>query len=55
MADKSISSEESVMIGKAEMEKLIEKGKQTGTLSFTEINNAISGNLKSPEQIEDIV
>jgi RNA polymerase primary sigma factor len=55
MADKSITSEESVMIGKAEMEKLIEKGKLTGTLSFTEINNAISGNLTSPEQIEDIV
>jgi RNA polymerase primary sigma factor len=55
MADKSISSEESGMIGKAEMEKLIEKGKKAGTLSFTEINDAISGNLKTPEQIEDIV
>ena len=55
MADKSIASEESTMIGKAEMEKLIEKGKKTGTLSFTEINDAISGNLKTPEQIEDIV
>jgi RNA polymerase primary sigma factor len=43
------------MIGKAEMEKLIEKGKKAGTLSFTEINDAISGNLKTPEQIEDIV
>jgi RNA polymerase primary sigma factor len=55
MADKSIPSEESVMIDKAQMEKLIEKGQQTGTLSFTEINDAISGNLTSPEQIEDIV
>jgi RNA polymerase primary sigma factor len=55
MADKSISSEESGMIGKAEMGKLIEKGKKAGTLSFTEINDAISGNLKTPEQIEDIV
>ncbi len=55
MADKSISSDESGMIGKAEMEKLIEKGKKTGTLSFAEINDAISGNLKTPEQIEDIV
>ncbi|MEX1298627.1 MAG: RNA polymerase sigma factor region1.1 domain-containing protein, partial [Desulfotignum sp.] len=55
MADKSITSEESVMIDKEEMEKLVEKAKESGTLSFTEINNAISGSLTSPEQIEDIV
>jgi RNA polymerase primary sigma factor len=55
MADKAVKTEESVVISKAEWKKLIEKGKKHGTLSFAEINDAISGDLKSPDQIEDIV
>jgi RNA polymerase primary sigma factor len=55
MADKAVKTEESVVISKVEWKKLIEKGKKHGTLSFAEINDAISGDLKSPDQIEDIV
>jgi RNA polymerase primary sigma factor len=55
MTDKAVKSEESVGISKAELKKLIEKGKKHGTLSFAEINDAISGDLKSPDEIEDIV
>jgi RNA polymerase primary sigma factor len=55
MADKAEKTQESVVISKTEWKKLIEKGKKHGTLSFAEINDAISGDLKSPDQIEDIV
>nr|WP_320014961.1 RNA polymerase sigma factor RpoD [uncultured Desulfobacter sp.] len=55
MADKNSRSEKSVMIGKDEMRKLIKKGEKTGALSFAEINDAISDDLQSFEQIDDIV
>ncbi|MCF8112341.1 MAG: RNA polymerase sigma factor RpoD [Desulfotignum sp.] len=55
MADKAINSGENVVISKSQLKKLIEKGKKHGTLSFAEINDAISDDLKSPDQIEDIV
>ena len=55
MADKNSRSEKGVMIGKDEMRKLIKKGEKTGVLSFAEINDAISDDLQSFEQIDDIV
>ncbi len=55
MAVKTNTSGENVVISKKELEKLIEKGEKTGSLSFAEINDAISDDLKSLEQIEDIV
>ncbi len=44
-----------MVISKDEMRKLIKKGKKTGVLSFSEINDAISDDLKSFDQIDDIV
>ncbi|MDX9964417.1 RNA polymerase sigma factor RpoD [Desulfobacter postgatei] len=55
MAEKTSRSEEGVMIGKDEMRRLIKKGEETGVLSFSEINDAISDDLQSFEQIDDIV
>ena len=55
MAEKNSRSEQNVMIGKDEMRKLIKKGEKTGVLSFAEINDAISDDLQSFDQIDDIV
>ena len=55
MAGKTQSSGEDVVISKKELQKLIKKGEKTGSLSFAEINNAISDDLESLDQIEDIV
>ncbi len=37
------------------LKKLIKKGEKTGVLSFAEINKAISDDLKSSDQIEDLI
>ena len=55
MAGKTSRSEQGVMIGKDEMRKLIQKGEESGVLSFAEINDAISDDLQSFDQIDDIV
>ncbi len=55
MAGKTKKSGENVVISKKELQKLIKKGEKLGSLSFAEINKAISGDLKSLDQIEDIV
>ena len=55
MAEKTSGSELGVMISKDEMRRLIKKGEETGVLSFAEINDAISDDLQSFEQIDDIV
>ena len=55
MAGKTGKSEENLVISKEEMRKLIKKGEKTGVLSFAEINAAISNDLKSFDQIDDIV
>lgn len=55
MAGKTGKSEENIVISKAEMKKLIKKGEETGVLTFAEINDAISDDLKSFDQIDDIV
>ena len=55
MAGKTNKSGENMVISKKELQKLINKGEKTGSLSFAEINDAISDDLKSLDQIEDIV
>jgi len=55
MAGRTNKSGENVVIGKKELQKLIKKGEKNGSLSFAEINDAISNDLKSLDQIEDIV
>jgi RNA polymerase primary sigma factor len=55
MAGKTNKSGENLVINKEEMRKLIKKGKKNGVLSFAEINNAISEDLQSFDQIDDLV
>jgi len=55
MAGRTNKSGENVVISKKELQKLIKKGEKNGSLSFAEINDAISDDLKSLDQIEDIV
>jgi RNA polymerase primary sigma factor len=55
MAGKTDKSGENVAISKKDMLKLIKKGEKKGSLTYAEINNAISGDVKSFEQIEEIV
>ncbi|MFO7911874.1 MAG: RNA polymerase sigma factor RpoD [Desulfotignum sp.] len=55
MAEKTKKSEENIMISEAQLKMLIEKGKKHGVLSFSEINEAISDDVTSFDQIEDIV
>ena len=50
-----MDSGEHEVIGKQEFKRLIAKGKKDGVLSYAEINQAISDDLKSSEQIDDIV
>ncbi len=54
MAGGTKESGENVVISKQELQKLITKGKKTGSLSFAEFNDAISDDLQSYDQIEDI-
>lgn len=55
MAGTTKKSGEDVVISKKALIKLIKKGEKLGSLSFAEINDAISDDLKSLDQIEDIV
>ncbi|MCP4020283.1 MAG: RNA polymerase sigma factor RpoD, partial [Desulfobacteraceae bacterium] len=55
MAGKTNKSGENVIISDKELKKLIKRGEKNGVLSFAEINDAISKDLKSLDQIEDIV
>ena len=55
MADKTKKSAENIMISETQLKILIEKGKEHGVLSFSEINEAISDDVTSFDQIEDIV
>ncbi|OFZ54262.1 MAG: RNA polymerase sigma factor RpoD [Bdellovibrionales bacterium RIFOXYB2_FULL_36_6] len=54
MAVETNQSGESMAISNSAMEKLIKKGKKTGSLSYAEINDAITEDLKSPDQIDDV-
>lgn len=55
MAGKTNKSGENLIMTKKELQKLIKKGEKTGSLSFAEVNDAISHDLKSLDHIEDIV
>ena len=55
MAEDIMESGENEVIGKEELKRLIAKGRKEGVLSYAEINEAISDDLKSSEQIDDIV
>jgi RNA polymerase primary sigma factor len=54
MAAETHQSGENMAISNTVMEKLIKKGKKIGSLSYAEINDAITEDLKSPDQIEDV-
>ncbi|MCD4744417.1 MAG: RNA polymerase sigma factor RpoD [Desulfobacteraceae bacterium] len=55
MTEGIIKSEANKLIGEKEFKKLIKKGKKKGTLSYAEINKAISDDLVSSDQLDDIV
>ncbi len=55
MAGKTKKSGENVAVSEKELQKLIKKGEKKGSLSFAELNDAISDDLKSLDQIEDVV
>ncbi len=55
MADKASPAEDMVVIEEDIFNKLLKKGEKTGVLSFAEVNNAISDDLKSSDQLEDII
>ncbi len=55
MAGKAKQSGENITISKKDLQKLIKKGEKIGSLSFAEINDAISDDLQSFDEIEDIV
>ncbi|MCK5099541.1 MAG: RNA polymerase sigma factor RpoD, partial [Desulfobacteraceae bacterium] len=55
MAKKIIESDANKLIGEKEFKKLIKKGKKDGSLSYAEINQFISDDLVSSDQLDDIV
>ncbi len=55
MTNMTKKSEEKQVISKTQLKALIEKGKKHGVISFAEINDAISDDVTSSDQIEDIV
>ena len=55
MADKTDPAKESVVIKEDIFKKLVKKGEKAGFLSFAEVNNAISDDLKSSDQLEDVL
>jgi len=54
MAVETNQSGENMAISNSAMEKLKKKGKKTGSLSYAEINDAITEDFKSSDQIEDV-
>jgi len=55
MAAESVETRENKAVSKKVLKKLIEQGKKEGFLSYVEINEAISDDLKSSDQIDDIM
>ncbi|MFH2091085.1 MAG: RNA polymerase sigma factor RpoD [Pseudomonadota bacterium] len=55
MAGKTKPSGETITISEEALAELIKKGETTGTLSFAEVNDAISDDIQSLDEIEDIV
>ncbi len=55
MAAGSVKSKGSEAVSKALLKRLIAKGKTRGYLSYAEINEAISDDLRSSDQLDDIL
>jgi len=55
MAAASVESSEKDTISREALKQLIEKGKNEGCLSYAEINEAISDDIKSSDQIDNIL
>ncbi|MEA2060219.1 MAG: RNA polymerase sigma factor RpoD [Thermodesulfobacteriota bacterium] len=55
MAAESVDSMENEAVSKERLKELIAKGKKQGCLSYSEINEAISDDIKSSDQIDDIM
>ena len=55
MAAASVESSEKDTISREALKQLIEKGKSEGCLSYAEINEAISDDIKSSDQIDNIL
>ncbi len=55
MAAASVESNEKDTISREALKQLIEKGKNEGCLSYAEINEAISDDIKSSDQIDNIL
>ncbi|MDY0219779.1 MAG: RNA polymerase sigma factor RpoD [Desulfobacterium sp.] len=55
MAAESVETQENTAVSKEVLKGLIARGKKEGSLSYAEINEAISDNLKSSDQIDDIM
>ncbi len=55
MAEESVESGGNKTIAREALHRLIKKGKKEGAISYTEINEAISDNLESSDQIDDIL
>jgi len=55
MAAESVDSKENATVSKKALKALIAKGKVNGSLSYAEINEAISDELQSSDQIDDIM
>ena len=55
MAAASVESSEKDTISRETLKQLIEKGKNEGCLSYAEINEAISDDIKSSDQIDNIL
>ena len=55
MAAASVESSGKETISRETLKKLIEKGKSEGSLSYAEINEAISDDIKSSDQIDNIL
>ena len=55
MAAESVETQENIAVSKEVLKGLIARGKKEGSLSYAEINEAISDNLKSSDQIDDIM
>jgi len=55
MAGKIIKSDANKLIKEKEFKKLIKKGKKDGSLSYAEVNQLISDDLVSSDQLDDII
>ncbi|OQY02069.1 MAG: RNA polymerase sigma factor RpoD [Desulfobacteraceae bacterium 4572_130] len=55
MTAKSIKSIKNETVSKKLLNKLIAKGRKKGSISYTEINKSLGDNLKSTDQVDDII